>query len=87
MKSNDPRVTTTRLYEISDVSQGSAWHTRVGARYDIRGTIVRHVGGIRFKIVKENSSRYPCMDGHNFSMNQLILRPLSQRDQQRIENA
>jgi len=82
MLQSDKRVTSDRLYEITDIDEGP-WYTEVGGYGDVRGAVVQldPEDSIQVTICKGNEY---LTTGESHCMLGLHLRPLNNKEQRKI---
>ena len=83
MKNDDPRLNRNRLYEIVDLPKDNAWHTPLDDPACIIGTIVSPTNPGEVRVVRAPPNRTFAL-GHLYIGKYATLRPLSQKDQRKI---
>ena len=86
MRADNPRIDKTRLYEIVDLPPGNAWRTSLDSSDCVIGTIVRSLAPGEVIIIKGNGRRNIGI-GRAYIGCAAILRPLTQKEQAKIQQA
>lgn len=82
MKQSDAQKNHDRYYEVTDLEEDAVWYTEPGASNDIRGAIVQLLGGIEILVIRGKNLLTTNCIAH---VSQMILRPLNQKDQAKLE--
>ena len=86
MKARDPRINTSRLYELTGFPEGTAWYAKFASEECILGAIVRPTHHGQFDIVRSGPFRKIYIK-EMYLGRSADLRPLSIKDQRKVEDA